>query len=116
MYSSNCSFLTCIQISQEAGKVVWYSQLFKNFPEFAVIHTVKGFGIVNKVLVLYWTGTWWSRVEDERVKEGKRLLHSQLLHSRESAKKRERERHGTQALMEQRCFNQYGVGIYSLTR
>jgi len=40
--------LTCIQISQKAGKVVWYYFLFKNFPEFAVIHTVKAFGVVNK--------------------------------------------------------------------
>ena len=48
MSSSICCFLTCIQISQEVGKVVWYSQLFKNFPQFVVIHTVKGFGIVNK--------------------------------------------------------------------
>ena len=48
MSSSNCCFLTCIQISQEAGQVVWYSHLFQNFPEFLVIHTVKGFGIVNK--------------------------------------------------------------------
>ena len=48
MSSSNCCFLTCIQISQEAGKVVWYTHLFKNFPQFAVIHTVNGFGIVNK--------------------------------------------------------------------
>ena len=48
MSSSNCCFLTCIQISQEAGKVVWYSHLFKNFPRFAVIHTVKGFGGVNE--------------------------------------------------------------------
>ena len=46
--SSNCCFLTCIQISQEAGQVVWYSHLLKNFPQFIVIHTVKGFGIVNK--------------------------------------------------------------------
>ena len=46
--SSNCCFLTCIQISQEADQVVWYSHLFKNFPQFVVIHTVKGFGIVNK--------------------------------------------------------------------
>ena len=46
--SSNCCFLTCIQVSQEAGQVVWYSHLFKNFPKFVVIHTVKGFGIVNK--------------------------------------------------------------------
>ena len=46
--SSNCCFLTCIQISQEADQVVWYSHLFQNFPQFIVIHTVKGFGIVNK--------------------------------------------------------------------
>ena len=44
----NCCFLTCIQISQEAGQVVWYSHLFQNFPQFIVIHTVKGFRIVNK--------------------------------------------------------------------
>ena len=37
-----------MQISQEAGKVVWYSHLFQNFPQFIVIHTIKGFGIVNK--------------------------------------------------------------------
>ena len=48
MCSSNCCFLTCIQISQEAGQVVWYSHLLKIFPQFIVIHTVKGFGIVNK--------------------------------------------------------------------
>ena len=48
MSGSNCCFLTCIQISQEAGKEVWYSHLLKNFPQFVVIHTVKGFGIVNK--------------------------------------------------------------------
>ena len=40
--------LTCIQISQETGKVVWYSHHFKNFPEFVVVQTVKGFGIVNR--------------------------------------------------------------------
>ena len=48
MSSSNHCFLSCIQISQEACKVVWYSYLFKNFPQFSVIHTVKGFGVVNK--------------------------------------------------------------------
>ena len=48
MSSSNCCFLTCIQISQEAGQVVGYSHLLKNFPQFIVIHTVKGFGVVNK--------------------------------------------------------------------
>ena len=48
---STCCFLTCIQISQEAGKVIWYSHFLKNFPQFVVIHTVKGFGIVNKAEV-----------------------------------------------------------------
>ena len=48
MSGSYCCFLTCIQVSQEAGQVVWYSHLFQNFPQFIVIHTVKGFGIVNK--------------------------------------------------------------------
>ena len=48
MSSSKCCFLTSIQISQEAGQVVWYSHLFQNFPQFIVIHTVEGFGIVNK--------------------------------------------------------------------
>ena len=48
MSSSNCCLLTCIQISQEAGQVVWHSHLFKNFSEFVVVHTVKGFNIVNK--------------------------------------------------------------------
>ena len=47
MFSSNCCSLTCIQISQESGKVVWYSHLFQIF-QFIVIHTVNGFGIVNK--------------------------------------------------------------------
>ena len=51
MTSSNCCFLTCIQISQEAGQVVCHSHLFKNFPQFVVIHTVKGFDIVNKAEV-----------------------------------------------------------------
>ena len=48
MSCSNFCFLTCIQISQEAGQVVWYSHLFKNFLQFVVIHTVKAFGVVNK--------------------------------------------------------------------
>ena len=49
MSGSNCCFLTCVQISQEAGQVVWYSYLLKNFPQFAVIHTVKGFSVVNEL-------------------------------------------------------------------
>ena len=48
MTGSHSYFLTCIQISQETGKVVWCSYLFKNFPQLFVTHTVKGFGIVNK--------------------------------------------------------------------
>src|SRR5574341_1512019 len=48
MSSSNCCFLTCIQISQKAGQVVWYSHFSQNFPQFLVIHIVKGFGTVNK--------------------------------------------------------------------
>ena len=47
---SSC-FLISIQVSQEAGQVIWYSHLFKNFPQFVVIHTVEGFGIVNKAEV-----------------------------------------------------------------
>ena len=73
MSSSNCCFLTGIQISQEAGQVVWYSQLYKNSPQFVVIHTVKGFGIVNKaevdvflelfaVLMIQWMLAIWSLV------------------------------------------------------
>ena len=48
MSSYNCCFLTCIQISQEAGQVVWYFHVLKNIPQFIVIHTVKGFGVINK--------------------------------------------------------------------
>jgi len=48
MSSSNCCFLTCIQVSQEAGQVVWYSHLFQNFPQFIVI---QGFGMVNKAKI-----------------------------------------------------------------
>ena len=48
MSSSNFCFLTCIQISRKAGHVVWYFQLFKNFPQFFVIQTVKDFGGANK--------------------------------------------------------------------
>ena len=51
MSGSKCCFLTCIQVSQEAGKVVWYFHLFENFPQFVVIHTVKGFSIVHEAKV-----------------------------------------------------------------
>ena len=65
MSSSNCCFLTCTQISQEAGQVVWYSHLLKNFPQFVVIHTVKGFGIVRSrcfsgtLLLFQWSNGCW---------------------------------------------------------
>ena len=45
---SNYCFLTCTQVSQGTGKVVWYSHLLKNFPQFVVIYTVKGCSIANK--------------------------------------------------------------------
>ena len=51
MSGSNCCFLTGIQISQEAGQMVWYSHLFQNFLQFVVVHTVKGFSVVNKAEV-----------------------------------------------------------------
>ena len=51
MSGSNCCFLTCIQVSQEAGQVVWLSNMLKNFPQLVVINTVKGFGIVDKAEV-----------------------------------------------------------------
>ena len=69
MYGSNHCFLTCIQVSQEEGKVVWYSHLFKNFPQFVVIHTIKGFDVLNKAevdvffsgvfLLLLWSSRCW---------------------------------------------------------
>ena len=53
--SSNCCFLSCMQVSQEADKVVWYSHLLKNFLQFVVILTVKGFSIVNEAEVdFFW--------------------------------------------------------------
>ena len=51
MSNSKCCFLTCIHISQEAGKVVSYSNLFQSFPQFVVIHSAEDFGVVNKAEV-----------------------------------------------------------------
>ena len=50
MSGTNCCFLTCMQVSQEAGKVVWYSHVLKQFPQF-VVHTVKVFSVVNEAEV-----------------------------------------------------------------
>ena len=60
MSGSNCCFLTCIQISQEAGQVVWYFHLLKNFPLFVVSHAVKGFSIVNEAEVDIARSLWWT--------------------------------------------------------
>ena len=51
MSGSNCFFLTCNQIYQEAGKMVPYSHLFQNFPQFVITHRVKGFSVVNEAKV-----------------------------------------------------------------
>ena len=63
-----CCFLTCIQVSQETGKVVWYSHLCKNFPQFVMIHTVNGFSVINEAeldvfsvipLIFLWSNKCW---------------------------------------------------------
>ena len=56
MSGSNYSFWTCIQISQEEGKVVWYSHILKNFPQCVLIHTIKGFGVVSEAEVDVFSG------------------------------------------------------------
>ena len=63
MSDSDCCFLTCIQISQKAGKVDWNSYLFKNFLQFVVIHTVKGFSIVNEADVFFWNSLAFSMIQ-----------------------------------------------------
>ena len=64
MSSSNYCFLTCIQVSQEAGQVVWYSHLSQNFPQVIVIHIVKGFGIVKKAEIdVFWNSLAFSVIQ-----------------------------------------------------
>ena len=64
MSGSNCCFLICIQISQEAGKVVWYSHLFQNFPQCVVIHTATGFSIINEAKVgVFWDSLAFSMMQ-----------------------------------------------------
>ena len=64
MSSSNCCFLTCIQVSQEAGKIVWYSYLLKNFLQFVVIDTVKGLIIVSEAKVeVFWNSLAFSLIQ-----------------------------------------------------
>ena len=64
MLGSNCCFLSCIQIFQETGKVVWYSHLFKNFPQFVMIHIVKDLSIVSEVEVdIFWNSLDYSMIQ-----------------------------------------------------
>ena len=65
MSGSNCDFLACIQVFQETDKVVWHSHLLNNFPQFAVIHTVKGFNIVYEaeVGVVFWSVLVFSMIQ-----------------------------------------------------
>ena len=53
VFGSNSYFLIYIPVSQEAGKVVWYSHLFKNFPQFVVSHAVQGFSLVNEAEIVF---------------------------------------------------------------
>ena len=56
MFGSNCFFLTYMQVSQDTDKGVWYSYLFNNFPQFVMICTVKGFGVVNEAEIDAFSG------------------------------------------------------------
>ena len=66
MPSSNCCFLTCIQISQEADKVVRYSHLLKYFQQFVVIHIAKGFGVINKAVDVFPDFSNWDYFSEKR--------------------------------------------------
>ena len=59
MSGSNGCFLTCTQISQEADKLIWCSHLLKNLPQLIVIHTVKGFSVVNEAEIEFFLEFSW---------------------------------------------------------
>ena len=64
MSGSKCYFLNCIQISQQAGMVVWYSQLLNNFPQFVVIHTLKCFSIASEAEAdVFWNSLGFSMIQ-----------------------------------------------------
>ena len=63
MSGFSCCFLPCTQISQETDKVIWFSHLFKNFPQFVVIHTVKSFSVVNEADVVFWNSSAFSVIQ-----------------------------------------------------
>ena len=73
MSSSNCCFLTCIQISHEAGQVVWHSHLFQNFPQFIVIHRVNA-EYVHAIYAMYMQNTSWETLGWKKHKLESRLL------------------------------------------
>ena len=69
----------CVQISQEAGQVVWYAHPFQNFPQFIVIHTVNDFGIVNKAEIdVFWDSLAFSMIQQ--------MLYSTLENPKDSIK------------------------------
>ena len=60
----NYCFLTCIQVSQEPGKIVWYSHLFKNLPQFVMSHTIKGFSIADETEIdVFWNSLNFSMIQ-----------------------------------------------------
>ena len=64
MSGFNCCLLTCILVPQESGQVVWYSHLFKNFPQFVVIYRVKGFSIISDAEVdVFWNSLAFSMIQ-----------------------------------------------------
>ena len=64
VYSSNCCFLTCIQVSQEASQVIWYAHLFQNFPQLIVIHTVKDLAeSVKQKEMFFWNSLAFSMIQ-----------------------------------------------------
>ena len=83
MSSSNCWFLICIQISQEAGQMAWYSHLFQNFRQFVVIHTVKGFGVVNEADVFLEFSCFFNDPMDETRRINKYTSRPQLESTRQ---------------------------------
>ena len=65
MSDSNCCFLTCIQIPLKTDKAVWYSHLLKNFSQFILIQTVKGFSVVSEAEAkfFFWNSLAFSMIQ-----------------------------------------------------
>ena len=76
--SSNCCFLTFIQISQEVGQVVWYSHFFKNFPQFVVMWFTHKVYIESECvrsnlsfLLWYLEDDWWLETNSHTVSKAR---------------------------------------------